>query len=311
MSDASDDLPPTAPVPPFATIHAADPPRRRTGGMMLALLLAFLVGVAAMAAGMHYYARWTAARTPAAAPATAQPVVVVPAQAGKTPPAAPVIDLADLSNREGELARELADLEARTATVGQSAAAASGNATRAEAMLIAFAARRQLDRGLPLGYLEAQLVQRFGTTHGQAVATVRQAAEARVTLEDLRAGLDAIAPDLVTGARTLGWWGSLRREVSHLVVLRRAGTPSPMPSERLAHARRLLDAGQVAPALAEVARLPGAAQAQNWIAAARRYVDARTALDTIENAAISGGLQTPTAAAPVQPATPAPAQPQP
>ncbi|RDE06163.1 hypothetical protein DVW87_12735 [Sphingomonas aracearum] len=274
-------------------------------GLAWAVLLAFALGLAAMAAAMHYYARWTATKAPTAgaAPAAAQPVVIVPAQGTRPGGPGPVIDLDELSTREGELSRQLAGLEARTASVGQSAAVASGNATRAEAMLIAFAARRQIDRGLPLGYLENQLVQRFGATQGPAVTTVRQAAASPVTLEDLRAGLDAIAPDLVTGASSAGWLASLRRELSSLVVLRRAGTASPMPSERLSRARRLLEAGQVGPALAEVARLPGAAQAQNWTAAARRYVDARAALDTIETSAIAG-----TAPAPVAAALPAPAQ---
>ena len=41
-------------------------------------------------------------------------------------------------------------------------------------------------------------------------------------------------------------------------------------------------------ALAEVARLPGAEAGDRWIAAARRYTEARRALDGIETAAILG-----------------------
>ena len=40
--------------------------------------------------------------------------------------------------------------------------AAAGSAGRADAMLVAFAARRAIDRGVALGYLEPLLVQRFG-----------------------------------------------------------------------------------------------------------------------------------------------------
>jgi thioredoxin-like negative regulator of GroEL len=72
------------------------------------------------------------------------------------------------------------------------------------------------------------------------------------------------------------------------VVLRKAGTPSPMPADRLSRARRLLAAGQVEAARAEVARLPGAGQAGNWMEAARRYVAARQALEVIENTALIG-----------------------
>jgi thioredoxin-like negative regulator of GroEL len=83
-----------------------------------------------------------------------------------------------------------------------------------------------------------------------------------------------------------------------------------MPTDRLARARRLLEAGQVEAARAEVARLPGAAQAGNWMAAARRYVVARQALDVIENTALIGQAGQPQPAPVVIPApvivTPAP-----
>jgi len=63
---------------------------------------------------------------------------------------------------------------------------------------------------------------------------------------------------------------------------------SPMPADRLARARRLLEAGQVEAARAEVERLPGATQASNWMDAARRYIVARKALDILENTALMG-----------------------
>ena len=50
----------------------------------------------------------------------------------------------------------------------------------------------------------------------------------------------------------------------------------------------MLAAGQVEAALGEVARLPGADNAPRWITAAKRYVEARQALDTLEAAAIQG-----------------------
>jgi len=43
--------------------------------------------------------------------------------------------------------------------------AAAGSAGRADALVIAFAARRAVDRGVALGYLENLLVQRFGQQH--------------------------------------------------------------------------------------------------------------------------------------------------
>jgi hypothetical protein len=206
--------------------------------------------------------------------------------------AGPSVDPALLATREATLAAQLTSLEARTADVSADAAAARGQATRAEGLLIAFAARRALDRGLGLGYIEEQLRSRFGGIEPRAVIVVIQASRTPVTLEDLRQGLDAIAPDIST-VRADNWWNSLRRELSNLVVLRKAGTPSPLPSDRLARAKRLLEGGQVEAALAEVRRLPGASDAANWIAAANRYVAARSALDLIENAAILGRAANP------------------
>ncbi len=108
-----------------------------------------------------------------------------------------------------------------------------------------------------------------------------------MTLEDLRQGLDTIAPD-ITASTGDGWLDTIQHQIDSLVVLRKAGTPSTIPADRLARVRRLLEAGQVEAARAEVARLPGANQASNWMEAAGRYVQARRALDAIENAALIG-----------------------
>lgn len=213
----------------------------------------------------------------------------------------PVTDTATLVTREATLAAQLAALEARTATITATTAVAGNQATRAEGMLIAFAARRALDRGTGLGYLEEQLRTRFGASQPGAVTTVIQAARKPVTLEDLRQGLDAIGPDLNTISSD-GWFTAIRRQLGNLVVLRKAGTPSTLPADRMARAKRLLEGGQVEAARAEVARLPGARDAGNWMAAANRYVMARAALDQIENAAIlgQGSQPAPPPAAPTQ-----------
>ncbi len=217
------------------------------------------------------------------------------------PQAAPPIDTAVLATREATLAGQLTVLEARTAAITTDAAAAGGQATRAEGLLVAFAARRALDRGVGLGYLEEQLRLRFGQAQPRATTTLIQAARQPVTLEDLRQGLDAIAPD-ITSSTGEGWLDTIQHQIDTLVVLRKAGTPSPMPADRLARARRLLGAGQVEAARAEVARLPGAAQAGNWMDAARRYVVARQALDVIENTALIGQAGQPQPAPVVIPA---------
>lgn len=307
MPDAGQPVPP----PPVPSVTRPPAAMQRIGwrtGIALGIL-AFLAGLAVTAlVAVRFGASF------ATAPAKSVATVTLPVEAGGQAPllivpgkaaAAPALDLAALSGREGALAARIADLEARAAGIDRASAQASGYATRAEGLMIAFAARRALDRGLNLGFLEDQLHARFGASAPHAVATVVQTLHEPVTLEDLRTALDGVAPELMTGAASTGWWPSLRRELGNLVILRRAGTPSPLPVDRVARARRLLEAGSVEAALAEVARTPGAPQAERWTLAARRYVAARAALDTIEASAIL----TPDTAVPV--AGPAPAAPAP
>ena len=297
-----------------------DRPRARGPkmGVILALVgLAFVAGLALMAYAAKTvpwfgFTHSTAAATTAQQKLSSSATGYIPSQPlgpdGQPQAAAPV-DTAVLATREATLAAQLTALEARTAAITTDASAAGGQATRAEGLMVAFAARRALDRGVGLGYLEEQLRMRFGQAQPRATMLLIQAARQPVTLEDLRQGLDTIAPDITTSTGE-GWLDTIQHQIDSLVVLRKAGTPSPMPADRLARVRRLLEAGQVEAARAEVARLPGAAQAGNWMDAARRYVTARQALDVIENTALIGQAGQPQPAPVVIPApvivTPAP-----
>lgn len=284
----------------FTPTPLVAPAKPRFRAPLIIGAIAFLAGIVAMAALFKYQSHWFVAGESAAAK-TQLPVVVVP-PGSVTPGPAPVIDLNALSSRETELAGRLADLEQRTARIGNDAQMASGYATRAESMMVAFAARRALDRGLALGYVEDQLRARFGATQPRAVAAILQAAREPVTVAELRASLDGIAPELVTGQASSGWLASLGRELGNLIVIHRADTPSPLPVDRLTRAKQMLEGGKVEAALGEVARMPGAPKAERWTSAARRYIGARRALDTIEAQAITGqanptdipGVATPT-----------------
>lgn len=264
--------------------------RRRRGGVWIAalVLLAFLLGGAVTTLTLRS-GRWPAALVarPQAAP---QAIVVKPVvQAAPVPSTAvaATVDPATLALREGVLSGQLAALEARVAAITADSLAAGSQAGRAEAMLVVAAARRALDRGTPLGYLEPQLHARFGPVQPRAVQLVVDAARQPLTREDLRQGLDAIAPDLTTGAGE-SWWEGVRRQLGSLIVLRQAGTPSPLPVDRLQRAQRLLDGGEVEAARAEVARLPGASGAAKWLDAAHRYVLTRHALEALEATALAG-----------------------
>ena len=278
----------------FPRDRAASTRGLRIGVVSVLVALAFLIG---LALGVVLVRRQTAgsdivSATPALADsaspmagstlAPAQPVAVVPAQ--------PTTDAATLAAREAALAGQIAALEARAAALSASAQIAGGQASRAEALLIAIAARRALDRGMALGSLDEQLRGRFGAVQPRAVLIVREAARQPVTLEDLRFGLTTLAPMLATGADR-GWAESIREGFRTLVVLRRVDEPSSLPADRLSRARRLLDQGQVEAARAEVAQLPGAGQASGWLTAAHRYVLARQALDVLENASLAGQAQ--------------------
>ncbi|MDQ1228843.1 hypothetical protein [Sphingomonas sp. SORGH_AS_0879] len=263
------------------------PPSRgpRTGATIALILLAFAAGLILMAYAMRnlsWFGGTPAAKTSAVTGAkpggTAAGSPAADATHGATDPVA-------LATREAALAAQIAALETRAATIATDASAAGAQAGRAESILVAAAARRAVDRGQPLGYLEEQLRQRFGASEPRAVAVLIGNARQPVTLETLRQGLDTLAPDLVVNG-TSGWWEGLRQELGRLIVIREASAPSSNPADRLARARRLLDGGQVEAARAEVARLPGADAARTWQHAAQRYVAARRALDLIENAAL-------------------------
>lgn len=186
----------------------------------------------------------------------------------------------------GGMDQRIAALEQRLARLDLQAAATEGNTARAEALLVAFATRRAIERGAPLGYLENQLKLRFGDAQGNAVTQLIDAAKAPVTIDRLNSDLEALAPTLLGTPASEGGWQRFTRELSGLFVIRRGDATSAQPDARLDRARLMLRSGQVEAAMAEVARLPGASAAADWQTAARRYIAAQKALDLIETSAL-------------------------
>lgn len=180
----------------------------------------------------------------------------------------------------------VAELEARLARVENATQRAAGSAGRADALVVAFAARRAIDRGVALGYLENALVDRFGAQHQAAVATIVTASHQPVRLSDLIAEYQALAPDLRRGGPQDSWWTNFQRELGSLVEVHRADKPSTNPDARYNQALQRLSAGEVDQALAQTMRLPGAANAGAWVARARRYIAVHRALDEVESAAL-------------------------
>ncbi|WP_205479807.1 hypothetical protein [Sphingomonas arenae] len=253
---------------------------RRGPGFGSLLLLALVLLLAGAAGATWALARWhDAARFLGVTAPAPQPATTAMAPGGTTARLVATPEAADA---------RVAQLEARLARVENATQTAVGSAGRADALLVAFAARRAIDRGVPLGYLEALLVDRFGASHPRAVATIVTASRTPVRLDQLQADYDALAPQLKGGGPQESVWSGLQRELSSLVTVRRADTPSPRPNATYERARGKLASGHVDQALVETMRLPGVARAQPWVDRARAYVTAHRALDEIESAALLG-----------------------
>lgn len=297
---------PAPDVPPAAPLQRTQPRRSWAGPIGLAIV-AFVLGLAAMTWLLN---RWEPAarylgivpEPQQASTPQQQPAQQPQPQAAQRP--ASTRDTSTIVIDPG-MARRVAELERRIAEIDTSARSAVGNADRTEGLLVAIAARRALDRGVGLGYLEGLLRQRFGASQPQAVNTIIAASRQPLTLQQLQAGLTEIGPQLTGAGPNRGLLTALRQEFANLIIIRRADTPSTDPGERLRRATDRLQAGQVDVALAEVMRMPGVEHGRGWIEQAQRYIAARKALDTIEVASLLEPRMPPGATA--NPAEPAPA----
>lgn len=267
---------------------SASPIRRRTQtraliglGLGTFLLGAAATWVLAGSPGMHSFDLFTVKdEAPAAAPTAVAPS---PTAASAQPAAA---ELEQMAEQQGGLDQRVAAMEQRLARLDLQSQAAAGNAARAEGLLVTFAARRSLERGVPLGYLADQLRLRFGDAQPNAVRTVIEVSRNPVTLDRLIARLDGLAPELAQAPPEEGLWSSLTRELGDLFVVRHESSPSPQPRRRLERARLFLESGRADAAIAEVRNLPGAQAAADWIADATRYAAAQQALELLETAAL-------------------------
>lgn len=249
---------------------------------LLVALVLVLIGAAATVWALGHYQ--SAARFLGIAPASPPPAMLASKPSVASP--APPVDAA--VSQPAEDAR-IAALENRVAQVENATERAEGSAGRADALVVAFAARRAIDRGVALGYLENLLVARFGLQHQAAVATIVTASHQPVRLNDLISEYETLGSDLRGGGPQDSWWTNLKRELGSLVEVHRASRPAINTQARYNRALQRLSSGDVDQALAETMRLPGAARAGDWANKARRYVVAHRALDEIESAALLSG----------------------
>lgn len=277
---------PMADPAPANAFHP-EPKRRRgsAGNVLLAMLIAFLIG----AGGVAYLAwhgdlsRYLPARS-----AFGQSSATGgdrSATAGSRQGAAPVQAITHQQAQVVSLESRMAMLEDRFSRLDFEANAASGNAARAESLLIALSARRIIERGEQLGYVSDQLKLRFADAQPKAVDTIIAFSRNPVTLDELGARLEALAPNLTNTAQ-----GNLlaraREELRALFTVHSDSPTLLQPAARIDRARLMLTARRIDNAIDEVERLPGADAAQTWIADARRFDEAERALDLIETTAM-------------------------
>ena len=158
---------------------------------------------------------------------------------GVAPPPSPPVairsvpqPLAGQAAADAGSAAKVAEIEGRLRLVENATRRTAGAAGRADALLVAFASRRAIDRGVPLGYLETLLADRFGDQNPRAVAAIITASRDPVTLERLVADYEQLGPALRRGAPDEGLWQGFRREMGSLIAVRRASSPSGKPQAR-------------------------------------------------------------------------------
>jgi hypothetical protein len=277
------------PTPNFALGARRGP---RTRFVLLAVLAAFLLG-----AGAVGWLAWKGDLPFAAGPQRSGQVPL----AGEAPGPATLADLPatpesqaeqtaqeveQVAEMQGGMEARISGMEQRLARLDLQSQAVSGNAARAEGLLIAFAARRAVERGENLGWLEDQIELRFGAADPAAVRAIIAASQEPVTTDQLVARLDELAPRLTQEVEQGVSWSWFKRQVSEMFIIRKDTTPSPLPHDRLARARSRLQAGAIDAAIASVQQLPGAPAAAGWIKDASRYGAAIKALERLEQKAI-------------------------
>lgn len=272
---------------PTIVMDGPTPPARRKSSAWPALLtlLAFLLG-----AGLVAYFAWTGDLARYLPAKSSTNVAGATSGASSDTSAATAANTAPQAARAGpavvSLEARLAMLEDRFSRIDFKADAASGNAARAEGLLIASSARRLIERGEPLGYVADQLQLRFADAQPQAVATITAFSRSPVTIDQLTARLEALAPDLTDTSEDTNFLDRTRQELASLFTVHSDSPSLLAPEARIDRARLMLTARRIGSAIDEVERLPGAEAANKWIADARRFDDAQKALDLLETTAM-------------------------
>ena len=171
---------------------------------------------------------------------------------------------------------------ARMNTQSQSAIDA---ALKSEAILLALATRRRVERGQDLGQLDKQLRSRFEQNWPEEVETVVNFSKDPVTFDNLVLGLEMIDQGQKETIG-VGLWTKLAEQFQELFVISRKSTRPVQRSSGLEQIRILLENKNLELAIIEVRQLVNTVSAKDWLTDEERYLEAMKALDRIENAAL-------------------------
>ncbi len=272
---------------------SSPPPQRRSLTRALLMPGLFFVGGLSLAGWVATQTAWgTKLVSPALPPA---PIAVDPARLAGSSGELP----SDVASRIAELEARLARTEAGASAAGPSAAPASN---RVNGLVLAFAARRALERGQPLGAIGQELQAHFGAAQPHLIAAINNAAEKPVTLAELQTELKALAPALGGGGDS--WWAQVQSGAANLISVRNVDQQSTDPRTIFANAMSNLDGGHVSAAIDQIARLKSKALATEWMEKAKRFAAAGSALDALEASAFTPAIVLPEAATVPVPTTP-------
>ena len=135
-------------------------------------------------------------------------------------------------------------------------------------------------------YLADQIDLRFANAQPRAVRTIIDFARDPVTVDQLAARLEALAPQLTGTSPDTSYLDRVMDDLSNLFTIRREPSEVIGPQAGIERARVMLRAGRMEEAVAQVERLPGAGAAEKWVADTRRYAEVQRALDLLETAAM-------------------------
>jgi hypothetical protein len=165
---------------------------------------------------------------------------------------------------------------------------AAQDAQTAQGVMLAASARRVIDSGQPLGPLEPPLRARFGQSYPGPVEALVAAGNRPITLTRLQQDFTRVAETLrAKSAPPETWWATFMAAIGEIATVRRSGAVQINPAEVAANASARLASGDVAGAIALLSRLPPDRSLTTWLADAKRYRAAQSALAQIEAAALA------------------------